>query len=418
MSTDSCSIATESTDNVKYGELVVLGYNGHLSCGDKGRRRSKYVLWKRAKANGVKPSHRHLVTNPQSSQAVQDQLKHSVSYTLSRNKAIIVEYLKDDDTDMFQIGRSMEGPIDFVVMDTVPGHLRNQKDSAPQSTISRFACRIVVDRSPPYTARIYAAGFDSGRNIFLGEKAVKWCSDDNVDGLTTNGVFLMQLQGDFSPSGKPGPWREVSVGGNLFSLRDSRPCPVKSHQMMEEDNILRDGTLIDLCGATIVWRSALGLTSSPSENEFQQLVGQLNAGRPQCPVGLNTLVLPTRGSLNLKDRQPYVYIPCGHVHGNHEWGQADTNIRKCPLCLMDGRFVKLQMGCELSLYVDSEQPTYCFSPCGHMVSECTAKFWSRISVPHGSHGFQTICPFCATPLSESNSFVKLIFQDNTDLPLI
>lgn len=63
------------------------------------------------------------------------------------------------------------------------------------------------------------------------------------------------------------------------------------------------------------------------------MVGRINAGRPQCPVGLNTLVLPTRDSLNLKDRQPYVYIPCGHVHGNHEWGQADTNVRKCPLCL-------------------------------------------------------------------------------------
>ena len=73
--------------------------------------------------------------------------------------------------------------------------------------------------------------------------------------------------------------------------------------------------------------------SPQSENEFQQLVGRLNAGRPQCPVGLNTLVLPTRGSLNLRDRQPYVYIPCGHVHGNHGWGQADTNTRKCPLCL-------------------------------------------------------------------------------------
>lgn len=37
-------------------------------------------------------------------QAVQDQSKHSVSYTLSRNKAIIVEYLRDEDTDMFQVG--------------------------------------------------------------------------------------------------------------------------------------------------------------------------------------------------------------------------------------------------------------------------------------------------------------------------
>lgn len=66
----------------------------------------------------------------------------------------------------FQIGRSSESPIDFVVMDTLPG---DKKDARVlQSTISRFACRILVDRSEPSKARIYAAGFDSSRNIFLG----------------------------------------------------------------------------------------------------------------------------------------------------------------------------------------------------------------------------------------------------------
>ena len=68
----------------------------------------------------------------------------------------------------FQIGRSSEDPIDFVVTDTIPGHQRNENDTVAQSTISRFACRILVDRNYPYAARIYAAGFDSGRNIFLG----------------------------------------------------------------------------------------------------------------------------------------------------------------------------------------------------------------------------------------------------------
>lgn len=101
-------------------------------------------------------------------QAVQDSAQHSVSYTLSRNKAIIVEYMQDNDTDMFQIGRSSEGPIDFVVMDTIPGYQRNSRENVTQSTISRFACRIIVDRNPPYTAKIFAAGFDSARNIFLG----------------------------------------------------------------------------------------------------------------------------------------------------------------------------------------------------------------------------------------------------------
>ena len=32
---------------------------------------------------------------------------------------------------------------------------------------------------------------------------------------------------------------------------------------MDENNVLQDGTLIDLCGATLLWRSAAGLTASP-----------------------------------------------------------------------------------------------------------------------------------------------------------
>ena len=31
---------------LKYGELVILGYNGALPQGDKGRRRSKFVLYR------------------------------------------------------------------------------------------------------------------------------------------------------------------------------------------------------------------------------------------------------------------------------------------------------------------------------------------------------------------------------------
>lgn len=67
-----------------------------------------------------------------------------------------------------QVGRSTESPIDFVVTDTISGSQNNDETQITQSTISRFACRIVCDRSPPYTARIFAAGFDSSKNIFLG----------------------------------------------------------------------------------------------------------------------------------------------------------------------------------------------------------------------------------------------------------
>lgn len=34
-------------------------------------------------------------------------------------------------------------------------------------------------------------------------------------------------------------------------------------QVEEVTNVLQDGTLIDLCGATLLWRSAEGLEKSP-----------------------------------------------------------------------------------------------------------------------------------------------------------
>lgn len=78
----------------------------------------------------------------------------------------------------FKIGRSTESMIDFVVTDMASSNGQCQGQSqggaggdggqSAQSTISRYACRIMCERSAPYTARIYAAGFDSSKNIFLG----------------------------------------------------------------------------------------------------------------------------------------------------------------------------------------------------------------------------------------------------------
>lgn len=78
-------------------------YNGFLPQGDKGRRRSKFVLFKRAEANGVRRSRHYIVQSPQTSKAILDANQHSISYTLSRNQAVIVEYKEDADTDMFQV---------------------------------------------------------------------------------------------------------------------------------------------------------------------------------------------------------------------------------------------------------------------------------------------------------------------------
>ena len=46
-------------------------------------------------------------------------------------------------------------------------NVKNTKNPGPE-TVSRFACRIYINRSNPHIAKIYAGGFDSNKNIFLG----------------------------------------------------------------------------------------------------------------------------------------------------------------------------------------------------------------------------------------------------------
>ncbi|XP_026685083.1 protein pellino-like [Diaphorina citri] len=103
------------------------------------------------------------------------------------------------------------------------------------STISRFACRILCNRKT-LECRVFAAGFDSSSNIFLGEKATKWQEQhEMIDGLTTNGILLMHPpNGSFSYNGEnqqPPMWREVSVGGGIFSVRETRSAPQKGVQV-------------------------------------------------------------------------------------------------------------------------------------------------------------------------------------------
>lgn len=740
----------KSPPPIVYGELSILGYNGYIpniSGSDKsgqsssnGRRnKSKFLLCKRPEPNGIKKSRHYIVKQqPQATKAIQDKDLHSISYTFSRSQTIIVEYRQDEKTDMFQIGRSSEDPIDFIVTDTIlvnpnpcnhrhhsskrhenlthnensssnghsiahnsqnhgsvsgddseyaranryfrhlvktnqgnelissqqsnhhdlqqinpyfvhdnmvrcqafrrgqqgqpflvnypfhdphyggigpmlvpQAHRDNQELSpsifnnhrnhhyghstsasnrneylygqmqpndrhqhpelshcqdrqaiggcgrshASQSTISRFACRILVDREPPYIARIYAAGFDSSKNIFLGEKATKWEQDDSIDGLTTNGILLMHPkqelycsekvdedhtdkqpdktsgdressntqdcsksneeeedkeektsdspesavnninlksdsaddhnytehstiknletseqehesdagenmiidQEDVANNNDPtskgskeqnessqasgGVWREVSVDGGIYAIRESRSAAQKGIRIEHESNVLQDGTLIDLCGATLLWRSVKGFMVAPTKRSLEEKIDHLNATRPQCPVGLNTLIIPRKpilpsGQLRhhqshrgpnhqikdsvessyKKDHYPYVYLKCGHVQGYHDWGATDKlNQRTCPICLMVGTVSRLSIGLEPSFYVDTGPLSHAFNPCGHMASEKTVRYWCSIKIPHGTHFFHSICPFCATPLStDEPSSTRLIFQHDLE----
>ncbi|XP_038848376.1 E3 ubiquitin-protein ligase pellino homolog 1 [Salvelinus namaycush] len=426
----SPSSTSSSKVPVKYGELMVLGYNGSLPNGDRGRRKSRFSLSKRPKANGVKPSTVHAACTAQAAKAISNKDQHSISYTLSRGQTVVVEYSHDNDTDMFQIGRSTESPIDFVVTDTVAGSQSNSDTQSVQSTISRFACRVMCQRTPPYTARIYAAGFDSSKNIFLGEKAAKWKTcDGQMDGLTTNGVLVMHPRHGFTEDSKPGVWREISVCGHVFTLRETRSAQQRGKMVEAESQELVDGSLIDLCGATLLWRTAEGLSRTPTIKHLEALRQEINAARPQCPVGFNTLAFPSMRRKDTPDeKQPWVYLLCGHVHGYHNWGshrdrdrldrdqeeREQGRSRECPMCRASGPYVPLWLGCEASFYLDTAPPTHAFSPCGHVCSEKTAVFWSQIPLPHGTHTFHAACPFCAQQLSGEQGYVRLIFQGPLD----
>lgn len=55
------------------------------------------------------------------------------------------------------------------------------------------------------------------------EKAAKWKNPDgHMDGLTTNGVLVMHPKGGFTEDSKPGVWREISVCGDVYTLRETR----------------------------------------------------------------------------------------------------------------------------------------------------------------------------------------------------
>ena len=92
-----------------------------------------------------------------------------------------------------------------------------------------------------------------------------------------------------------------------------------------------------------------GLKNSPTTKQLEQCLDDMNAGRPQCPVGLHTLVMPSRKNTSKVDpeAQPVVYLNCGHVQGRHAWGATSENgKRTCPICLGETDTAQLKIGSE------------------------------------------------------------------------
>uniref|UniRef100_A0A915DJ34 Protein pellino n=1 Tax=Ditylenchus dipsaci TaxID=166011 RepID=A0A915DJ34_9BILA len=432
--------SSEESEVGCYGELILLGiYNGSLeSCraNSHGRKhRSKMVFKPREDGNGIKKGHvLEINAPPKSSQAVQDSTSISFPMHITRyvpdwalvrgaNRFyncghLVGSWLKQRSFPAGNSARVLRSP-----------HSNEEVQRPISSTISRYACRILADRDEPNKAYVFAAGFDSSRNIFLGEKATKWQKKNGeCDGLTTNGVLILNpnlasKEDKSTDNQEMFLWREVSVDGDIYSLRETRSSTKCGQLIHEETNQLQDGTLIDLCGATLLWRTAAGLKQSPSRNELEHRLDELNAGKPQCPVNLNTLIIPRRKSAKANSsRQPYVYLSCGHVQGKHSWGMNQTCLKgnsnscsttfKCPICMNDSeKVIQLTMGMESAFHIDSDSLDYAFNPCKwHVASLATVRYWSRIPLPHGTNSFHPVCPFCTSLLSVEKPYVILHFS--------
>lgn len=66
---------------------------------------------------------------------------------------------------------------------------------------------------------------DNGTDLCLfQEKSIKWKNERNeMDGVTTNGILLMHLDGEqFDTNSNTTKWKEVSVGGSVFDLGEGR----------------------------------------------------------------------------------------------------------------------------------------------------------------------------------------------------
>ena len=242
-----------------------------------------------------------------------------------------------------------------------------------------------------------------------------------MDALTTNGVLIMKPTSEmWAPNPRPGKWREISVRGNVFEIRGARSAKDRGKAKSDESTLLTDGTLIDLCGVSILYRSPEGLFNSPKLSDLEKRLQTLNAERPQCPVGFNTLVIPKHKiSGRRTERDPYAYLPCGHVQGRHAWGKQPNHNRRCPMCMREGKVARVCMGMEPAFYVGAScEPTHAFVPCGHIASQETCEYWAALHIPMEKSSFRpnnSVCPFCATALDKNQPFVKLLFCTDTDL---
>ena len=90
---------------------------------------------------------------------------------------------------------------------------------------------------------------------------------------------------------------------------------------------------------TMVTLPSLLISSPQSNTLLRERKQALNEMAPQCPV--NFLTLHFKGGELVpspvvdEDREPWVYLSCGHVFGQHQWKgspEESNRARTCPIC--------------------------------------------------------------------------------------
>lgn len=358
-----------------YGQLLVLGYKEYKYVGDDGympvgMNNETFSLQRRKIPNGIKALDSNTLT----------PLSPYIMEGYHDNNRFIVSYVSDPTTDIFQIGRSEESN-DFVIRGYCHEERGSKKYTGPTS---RYACRIISSRLPPYQSFLYASGFNEKKIMSLTDnKHIINCSKNNdLDVLTAFGVKL------WHPQLKK--WAEISLNGNVYNIRKSVDEPGGEMNDSNFTNELLDGSIIDLCGVSLVFQK------SPSLSKLDPItiVQELNALKIQCPVLLHSIEFQylnprqraIRAIKNLEEsmigyqlpgplhipavdysdidenNRSFVFPACGHgiiiifhyfiitltfisVHGFHSMLIG----KSCSLCRQQGEFVPLAFDFQASL---------------------------------------------------------------------
>ena len=288
-------------ENECYGTFVVLGasrviYNEHFQLIEKNGQNERFILRQRLNANGIKEerlstkqveassndsdsgkmftplelttSFRRSISTQESSSSSPLRKNYSILMNLeSENQQITISFVQDQNSDLFQFGRSSSQQNDFVI-----GGVTLHKTCFQ----SRHAFRILANRKTRQ-CRIFAGGFDDDGKLIIGERALMCV--DKQDALITNGLRVMF---DYNQG-----WTEVSCRGNIHAIRSIPKKP--GNLITSATNELKDGSLVSCGGITLMWRSSEGLAKTRYQERMQAFINTLNQTKIRCPKCLKTI---------------------------------------------------------------------------------------------------------------------------------